>query len=237
MTLVEQRKPVGGEYSVDNATAFGWGPDAAADPHRASVLRRFAVGPDVVDLGCATGRYVDLLAGDGHHAVGVDAFPQFIREGIERGRRGQYVGGRLDALPFADKSFDTSVLFAVLEHVDDVAAVREAIRVTRRRILALVPLSDPPEPLRNGFVFHHHQDKTHLREYSVDEFRELFERFGCRIVAVELAYPANVRGLLADSLRAPRAIRLLLRGALRAFKFAFEPHHTEVFVVADVPVE
>jgi SAM-dependent methyltransferase len=226
---------VRGEYSVDNATSFGWGPDSTADPHRGSVLRRFVVGPDVVDLGCASGRYVDLLVGDGHRAVGVDAFPQFIREGVSRGRRGQYVGGRLDALPFGDKSFDTSVLFAVLEHIDDVAAVREAIRVTRHRILALVPLADPPELLQNGVVFHHHQDKTHLREYSIEDFRGLFEQQGCRIVAVEVAYPANVRGLLADSLRAPRPLQLLMRAALRVLKFAFRPHHTEVFIVADVP--
>jgi hypothetical protein len=136
-------------------------------------------------------------------------------------------------LPFPDKSFDTVLLLSVLEHVDDDAAVVEAARVARLRIIAEVPLVDPPELRRNGLVFVHHSDRTHLREYTVPQLTDLFTRHCCKPVSVQEAYPANPRGLLADSIRLPRAMRFLTRGALRVFKFAFEPQNSEVFIIAD----
>jgi len=174
-----------------------------------------------------------VLTGLGLRAVGLDAFPTFLEEARGRGFAGPLVAGSAERLPFADKSFDTTVIFSVLEHVDDAAALAEAVRVTRRRILAQVPLADEPEVIRNGFVFVHHRDRTHLREYSAADLRDLFERAGCRVVAVRPAYPANVRGLLADSVRLPGPFRFLVRALLRPFKFAFAPHHTEAFLVAE----
>jgi SAM-dependent methyltransferase len=222
-------------YSVENAEAYGWGPDSPPDPQKLAVLRRFVVGPTVLDVGCASGTYVDLLSGDGFQVTGLEAVPEFLREAEARRRRGRFVAGEAQSMPFPDKSFDTTVLYDVLEHLEDGIVAAEAVRVTRRRILVLVPLSDPPELLRNNLVFQHHRDRTHLREYTVDDVSRLFTTRGCSIRAVELAYPANPRGLLADSLRLPGPFRTALRGLLRAFKPLFKPHFSEVFLVIDVP--
>ncbi len=222
-------------YSLGNAERCGWGPDDPPDSIRLEVLQEYCLGQEVLDIGCATGTYVDWLNRLGRTTVGVDGFLDFLHGALERNRSGQFVAGRAEQLPFADKTFDTSVIFAVLEHVDDRAAVREAIRVTRHRIIALVPLTDPSQLLDNGFVFHHHRDRTHLREYTVNDLRALFEERGCAVVAVRYAYPANVRGMLADSLRLPAPFRFATRGVLRLVKFAFRPHYSEAFIVADVP--
>jgi SAM-dependent methyltransferase len=222
-------------YSVENAQAYGWGPDSPPDPEKAAVLRRFVAGPAVLDVGCATGVYVNLLAGDGLDATGLEAVPDFLREAQARGRRGRFVVGEAQSMPFADKSFDTTVLFDVLEHLDDRAVAREAVRVTRQRILVLVPLSDPPELLRNNFVFQHHRDRTHIREYAVDDLSRLFTDLGCQVRTVQPAYPANPRGLLADSLKLPGPFRVVARGLLRLIKPLVKPHFSEVFLVVDVP--
>jgi SAM-dependent methyltransferase len=223
------------DYSIENATTFGWGPDDPAVPQKADVLRRHVIGPAVLDVGCASGTYVDLLSARGFQATGLDAFPQFLEEARARGRRGTFVRGDAQAMPFPDKSFDTTVLFDVLEHLDDQAVLQEAARVTRRRIIALVPLSDPEELLRNNFVFEHHRDRTHLREYTVPELTRLFVDLGLTVRAVEPAFPANPRGLLADSLRLPSPVRWLARALLRLLKPLVTPHYSEVFLVADVP--
>ena len=222
------------DYSVAKAQTYGWGPDAPPDAQKTSILRRFVKGPAVLDVGSATGTYVDLLARDGLDVTGLEAIPEFLHEAEMRGRRGRFVQGSAESMPFADKSFDTTVLFDVLEHLDDRAVAAEAMRVTRSRILVLVPLKDPPELLRNNFVFQHHRDRTHLREYEIDDLSRLFTELGGRVRAIEKAYPANPRGLLADSLRLPPPFRLLLRGLLRAVKPLFTPHFSEVFLVVDV---
>ncbi len=221
-------------YSVEHARAYGWGPEAPPDPQKVAVLRQFVIGRAVLDVGCATGTYVDLLSRAGFAVTGVDAFPGFLREAAARRRAGQFVEGHVEALPFPDKSFDTTILFDVLEHVNDRAALREAIRVTRQRILALVPLADPPELVRSGFVFVHHQDRTHLREYSKEELQRLFAEEGGHIVRWQPAYPANVRRLFADSLRLPSPFRFLLRAVLRLLRPFFRPFFSEVFIAADV---
>lgn len=222
-------------YSVVNAQRYGWGPDAPADPQKLAVLRKFIRGPAVLDVGCASGTYVDLLARDGLDVTGLEAFPEFLKEAEARGRKGRFVLGGGESMPFADKSFDSAILFDVLEHLDDQVVVTQAFRVTRHRLLVLVPLTDPPELLDNNFVFQHHRDRTHLREYTIDDLTRLFTDRGGVIHAIEPAYPANPRGLLADSLRLPAAARRGVRGLLRLLKPAIKPHYSEVFLIVDLP--
>jgi SAM-dependent methyltransferase len=225
-----------GKYSVESARAYGWGPEAAPEPTRVAFLRDFVVGQSVLDIGCATGTYVDLLARRGLSATGVDAFPEFLDEAAKRGRLGHFVKAGVESLPFEDKSFDTTVPFAILEHLpDDHRAVQEVMRVTRRRILALVPLKDPPELLQCGFAFNHHVDRTHLREYSEVEARRLFQENGCSVVNVMPTYPASPRQLLTDSLTAPEPLRFMIRVALKMAQPLIKVHFSEVFVAADVP--
>jgi SAM-dependent methyltransferase len=218
------------EYTVDKAREYGWGPEANPNQERANFLQKYAVGPAVLDVGCAAGTYVNVLARRGLRAVGVDASAELLRA---RDRRiGLFVLARAEALPFGPRAFDTTILFALLEHVDDRSVLREAIRVTRRRILALVPLADPAELRQNGFLFLHHLDRTHRREYSDEALRRLFESCGCDVVATERAYAPSVRGLFLDSLLLPPPVRFVVRALLRARHV--RNYFSEIFVAAEV---
>lgn len=220
-----------GDYTIDNAAQFGWGPEEPPEPFKAELLAQECRGK-LLDVGCGTGTYVDFLSKRNFDVIGLDPTPAFIEE-AKRRRSGTFVAGSAERLPFPDKSFDTVLLLSVLEHVDDDAAMLEAVRVARLRIIAEVPLADPPELRRNGLVFIHHSDRTHLREYTVPQLTDLFTRHSCKPIYVQEAYPANPRGLIADSVRLPPAMRFLTRGALRVFKFAFEPQNSEAFIIAD----
>ncbi len=168
-----------GLYTVESATRFGWGSAAAElPPERVELLARHVVGTRVLDAGCGGGGYVDLLARKGLDAVGVDKFDFYLGLAAERNLRGSFLQADLtEGLPFPDKHFDTAFSFDVFEHVDDEAAVRELARVTRRRLLVIVPQEDTA--LRHfGMTLGPYRDPTHLRYYTADRLHALAAAVG-----------------------------------------------------------
>lgn len=99
-------------------------------------LLRCERGESVLDVGCGTGYFTRRFAGEaGLNAVGIDPnrawldYAQTHRIGAEH-----YCLGRVEALPFADRSFDRTVSVTALCFVDDARyAVEQILRVTRER--------------------------------------------------------------------------------------------------------
>jgi SAM-dependent methyltransferase len=98
---------------------------------------RVRSGESALDVGCGTGYFTRALARalDGR-VIGVDIDPAALEFARERGPgRASYAVADARALPFRDASFDLVVSVAALCFVDDErAAVREIVRVARRRI-------------------------------------------------------------------------------------------------------
>jgi len=104
-----------------------------------SVLEN-VVGDSVLDVGCGRGWLLRHLAGRGL-VVAADLFPRADLRGTTDAYQ---IVANVEALPFADKSFDTVVCTHVLEHVRRLqSAVSELRRVARSRIVIVVPLSGP----------------------------------------------------------------------------------------------
>lgn len=112
-------------------------PDFVGPRHRLreslllSLLLSAGPGPRIVNVGAGQGTFSLLLEKRGFVVTSVEPSP----EGREllRGRvRGEVVAAEAQQLPFADATFDAAVLGEVLEHIDDdVAALREVVRVAR----------------------------------------------------------------------------------------------------------
>lgn len=221
-----------------DADRFGWGPSCGMENNRIQALKKFVVGPKIIDIGCAAGQYVDYLSKQGFEATGVDFVKEFIDLAGQLGRRGNFVHADATALPFPDKYFDTAVMFAVLEHVEnDEAALREVVRVTKQRIIALVPLAEPEGFAGHGVLFHHHIDKTHTRCYRKDDLWRLFEGLGCEVLHYEEIFPVDVTSLFLSSV-SPRFVRGALRLILRFLqKFGivrFKRYFSEAILVAEI---
>ena len=96
--------------------------------------RHCTPGATILDLGCGSGRWVRQLKVLGHAVRGTDIWPG-APEGLAPE---EYAPGTAEALPWPDASADAITLLDTLEHVDDLAALRECHRVLRPHGILLV---------------------------------------------------------------------------------------------------
>lgn len=97
------------------------------------------VGAGVVDVGCGTGALLRRVA-DAHPKLAALTGIDFVIDPDLTDERIDYVAAKVESLPFPNKMFDTVICTHVIEHVVDYrAAIAELRRVTRRRLIIVVP--------------------------------------------------------------------------------------------------
>ncbi len=144
-------------------------------------MNRYIVGHKILDVACGSGIYTDYLATQGYDVWGIDLVGEFI-EKAKITKKGNFVQGEADKLPFADGEFDTVLLFDILEHGDDIAILREAKRVAKNRILVNVTRKVDRDLEQTGVVYRHYTDKSHLREYDETNLQQLAEQLDLKVV-------------------------------------------------------
>jgi SAM-dependent methyltransferase len=148
-----------------------------SDAHRTGrdldLIAEWAEGRTALDVATGGGHVARRLREEGFDVVTVDPAPGM----------GADTTARAEDLPFADASFDTVVSRVAAHHFDDVhRAMGEMARVSGKVVLVADNLYagehvEEAERLR---------DPTHFRCYSEAEWRDLFERAGLTVEAVEL---------------------------------------------------
>jgi SAM-dependent methyltransferase len=137
------------------------------------LIVEWAEGETALDVATGGGHVARRLREAGFQVVTVDPSPGM----------GADTTARAEDLPFADESFDTVVSRVAAHHFGDIEmAVGEMSRVAGRVVIVadnlnLGPQAEEAERLR---------DPTHVRCYSEQEWRKLFERAGVEIEAVEI---------------------------------------------------
>src|SRR5438093_49170 len=159
--------------------------------------RRHA-GTSVLDLGCGFGAYSCVLAGEGWKCVGCDINIDYLRAAALKGLP---VVGADSALPFLDGSFDTVLIFEVLEHVADVEKVlREAFRVARKNVLITVPNSESIEQMKaNDVTYAHMLSSDHIHFFDPESLADLLKHYS-KQVTIERSDPIYPFWFLARSL-------------------------------------
>ena len=121
--------------------------------------------PRVLDAGCGTGRNLVEFGRLGP-ASGVDASETAVEFCRRRGLDGVQLG-RLEALPFDDRSFDLLLACDVLEHVvDDAPALAELRRVAAPGAHLLITV-----PAYHWLWSKHDVQLHHHRRYTLRELR------------------------------------------------------------------
>jgi SAM-dependent methyltransferase len=113
----------------------GRGADLLEKELLGKLLRLFPRARSALEIGCGTGHFTRWMAGKNLDAVGVDVSDPMLHEARRLGGP-QYLSGDAHSLPFADLSYDLTVLITTLEFVTDPARVlAEAVRVARQGVL------------------------------------------------------------------------------------------------------
>ena len=201
---------------------------------RRYIIRRFLehyLGPegslDILDVGCGTGRNLDLLAQFGR-ARGVEPEGPGLARCRERGLGEDVVkAGTATELPFDDDSFDLVTSFDVLEHLEDDGAGLDEIRRVLRpagHVMLTVPAY--------RFLWSVHDEALgHRRRYVASEVHGKLNTAGFVVVrrsyAISFALPAIMgfriaQGLVpavaergASYVEVPAAANRLLTGLLK----------------------
>lgn len=165
------------------------------------ILRRIPSGARVLDVGCGTGSLAVLLRDRlGVEVVGVEPHEERARRANERGIR-TVTGVFSEALVAAHGQFDVVVVADVLEHLSDPAALLRALRAALRpggRVLASVPNVAHWSVRRNLLLgrFDYEQwgimDATHLRWFTSDSVRRLFEGAGYEVQSLDYTAGASL---------------------------------------------
>ena len=89
-------------------------------------------GSRVVDLGCGSGVFTDVLQRRGYRCCGVDLSPKLIELARDKFRDIEFVEGDVERLPFADASFDGVLLSGLVHHLPDPSrCAAEVFRILR----------------------------------------------------------------------------------------------------------
>lgn len=137
------------------AWAETWeGPAGWGTPVYEHVLDRTETGKGtrVLDCGCGAGRFLHMAADRGASVAGIDASSELIAIAAERVPEGEFRTGDIEALPWADDSFDVVTGFSAFQFADDkVRALREARRVSRGPVAVVIPSRVPESGITSVF--------------------------------------------------------------------------------------
>ncbi len=107
-------------------------------------------GQSVLDIGCGVGAFLRLVADRGARPFGLDASPALLEVARTPLPDADLRVGDMEALPYADDSFDLVTGFNAFFFANDiVAALREAGRVAKRGAPVVIQVWGPHE--RNDF--------------------------------------------------------------------------------------
>jgi 2-polyprenyl-3-methyl-5-hydroxy-6-metoxy-1,4-benzoquinol methylase len=164
-------------------------------------------GRRILDFGCATGNYCLRLKELGFECVGADINEVYIKSAQQKGVEAYLIK---DVLPFEDKSFDTVIMFELLEHVQDLDVVlKEAKRVARKNILLSVPNNTQFYLLKSlRLTYEHMLALDHAYFFTKQSLSVLLGKYFSKFYVLE-AEPIFTQGLLPWYIR--KAVSLGIR--------------------------
>lgn len=191
---------------------------------------QYALGNRALDIGSGRGWYARALADQGMEVHAIDWVTVPI-EGV------CVICALAEALPYTDASFDTVLMFDVLEHVyEEEHALAELARVCRHRLILSVPNGADETLVRYNLTFAHRRDRNHLRDYTADRLQALLETHGFEVILLRPENPV-LPEVFAEFVCGPRWLRLVISLGIAAFRrlglLSTKQMMADLFVVAD----
>lgn len=136
----------------------------------------------ILDIGCATGFFLEAARSRGWEPFGVELSP--YSSGIARERIGgdRIVTGTVETASFPDSFFDAVVMTDVIEHIADVRPfMAEVARILKQDGIAVITTPNPASLSRRMMGSHWpHYKREHLLYFTPRSLSLLMEPFGFR---------------------------------------------------------
>lgn len=150
-----------------------------------------APGLRVLELGCGTGHWLEILEREGCAATGVDPSPGMLEKARARVRGARIVRGRSEAVPLPSRAFDRIICVNALHHfADRDASLSEARRLLDDGGRLLTIGLDPHDGRDRWYVYEYFEgtrDEDRLRYPSTATIRAGLEAAGFTDVRSEVA--------------------------------------------------
>lgn len=133
----------------------------------------------VLDVGCGTGRYCELLAKRGAKVVGIDPSSKMLgcaKEKITTDCKFELHLGKIEDADFPDNHFDLTVSALTLGHIPELEpAIKKVSRIIKRGGQLIVSDIHPYWPI-SGHDYAEFFDGSG-QEYRIPEYAHLFEEY------------------------------------------------------------
>lgn len=192
------------------AEGVGW--SESPSELKIDYVKKYASGKTALDIGAGRGWYASVLADMGFEVTGIDQINRVADPRITM------IEQPIEApLPFPDQSFDTILMFDILEHLpDEEGVLKEVARLCRQRLILSVPHADAGPLPRYGLTYLHFTDDTHVREYLPDELEALFSSHGFKAVNVALKGQPTIPLAFSEFVRGGEFVRQTVRYIITA---------------------
>jgi SAM-dependent methyltransferase len=228
-------------YEIYGGTSRTYDADPARRAYeaklRTALVRRYATGGALLEIGCADGGFLAAARAAGFEVLGVEPAPTVAQ--VARDRHGvDVLTGFLEEVDLGGRVFDVGCAWHVLEHIrapaDSMRRMVDAIRPGG--VIALeVPNAASVHALRLGSEWPHWDLAHHVAHYTPSALRALTERLGLRVIDLH-TFPGTGYYPTRDALRR-QAISGYLREAAIVRAVPRRPHasrHELLRVVARV---
>lgn len=118
------------------------------------VVRKKIADRLIIDVGCGNGLLLKKIVDK--NMIGVDFSYSMVVEAKKRQPKAHYVVASVEHLPFKDKICDVAVCIDVLHHLDtnkkQIAAIKELIRLSKKRVVFEIKTNDFLTPVRTAMM-------------------------------------------------------------------------------------
>jgi methionine biosynthesis protein MetW len=190
-------------------------------------LTAIYAGDKILDVGCATGDYCIKLKKLGFECVGIDINQDYVEKARENGIEAH----KMDAndLGFHDNSFDTLLLFEVLEHVRNPERVLdEAKRVARKNILISVPNCTSFFELKKCHLTYEHMlERDHVNFFTKKDLEKLLSKKFSNFKVKEIDPINNLIGLSTS-------LNYLVKGLIKLKLTKYDKIYSKIISIIEV---
>ena len=152
------------------------------------ILHNLLKGSKILDLGCGSALSISISKIFNPN-LKIEGFEEqeSVRP-IWKKRGAKVTTGKINKLPFENNSFDTVYSSHVLEHLKDPnKAILESIRVSKKRVIHIVP---------EGNVNEKNFGTPHLKVYNRKNFLSLFKKYNLKIIKYESVQDTHMNSLI-----------------------------------------